>query len=82
MTSVAISLTTTLALPLQILSEKLDVLRLAFYTAPVSCGALVPVFFLREVGAQLPLCSLSKQFCPGSYGVDLTCSKMLNPMQL
>ena len=58
MTSMAISFTDTPASPLQILSEKLDVLRLAFYTAPVSCAALVPVFFLREVGTQLPLCSL------------------------
>lgn len=54
MMSMAISSTNTLALPLQILSEKVDVLRLTFYTAPVSCGALVPVFFLREVGSQLP----------------------------
>ena len=42
------------ALPLQVLSEKLDVLRLAFYTAPVSCSVLLPVFYLREVGAQMP----------------------------
>ena len=54
MMSMAVSSADTLALPLQILSEKLDVLRLTFYTVPVSCGALVPVFFLHEVGTQLP----------------------------
>ena len=33
----------------RILSEKLDVLRLAFYTAPVSCIALFPFCYFREV---------------------------------
>ncbi|KAL0050280.1 hypothetical protein WJX82_008064 [Trebouxia sp. C0006] len=32
----------------RILSEKLDVLRLAFYTAPVSCIALFPFCYFRE----------------------------------
>lgn len=32
----------------RILSEKLDVLRLAFYTAPVSCVALFPFCYFRE----------------------------------
>ena len=41
----------TVSLPLlQVLSEKLDVLRLAFYTAPISCAVLLPFFFIREVG--------------------------------
>ena len=31
------------------LSEKLDVLRLAFYTAPISCCVLLPLFIFREV---------------------------------
>lgn len=48
--SMASQLADILALALQVLSEKLDVLRLTFYTAPVSCGALLPVFLLREVG--------------------------------
>lgn len=33
----------------RILSEKLDVLRLAFYTAPVSCIALFPFCYFHEV---------------------------------
>ena len=33
----------------KLLSEKLDVLRLAFYTAPVSLGVLLPIFYLQEV---------------------------------
>ena len=39
---------------LQVLSEKLDVLRLAFYTAPISCAVLLPLFFIREVGWPFP----------------------------
>ena len=39
---------------LQVLSEKLDVLRLAFYTAPISCAVLLPLFFIREVGGLFP----------------------------
>ncbi len=34
---------------LQVLSEKLDVLRLAFYTAPISCSVLLPLYIFREV---------------------------------
>lgn len=42
----------------RILSEKLDVLRLAFYTAPVSCIALFPFCYFNEVGtATLDQCS-------------------------
>ena len=33
----------------KVMSEKLDVLRLAFYTAPVSCAILLPLFYIREV---------------------------------
>lgn len=33
----------------RVLSEKLDVVRLTFYTAPVSCLALLPFFLCREV---------------------------------
>ena len=71
------------ALPLQVLSEKLDVLRLAFYTAPVSCGVLLPVFFLREVGARMPTARsqqaavpcLSERSC--CRGAVMPCGKML-----
>ena len=38
----------------RLLSEKIDVLRLTFYTAPVSCLLLLPVFLTREV---LPVCA-------------------------
>lgn len=34
----------------KILSERLDVLRLTFYTAPVSCLCLVPFYINKEVG--------------------------------
>jgi hypothetical protein len=33
----------------KILSERLDVLRLTFYTAPVSCLCLVPFYINKEV---------------------------------
>ena len=33
----------------RVLSEKMDVFRLSFYTAPVSCVALLPFVYLREV---------------------------------
>ena len=33
----------------KVLSEKVDALQLAFYTAPVSFGAIMPVFLFREV---------------------------------
>ena len=36
----------------KIMSEKLDVLRLTFYIAPVSCALLLPLFCIREVSAQ------------------------------
>ena len=69
MMSMAVRSTDTLALALQILSEKLDVLRLTFYTAPVSCGALIPVFFLREVGTQSPTVqSRQAMTCPTVRG--------------
>ena len=32
----------------QVLKEKMDVMRLTFYTAPVSVGILVPFFLLTE----------------------------------
>ncbi len=37
----------------KVMSEKVDVLRLTFYTAPVSCAVLLPLFLIREV--RLPL---------------------------
>ena len=33
----------------QVLSEKIDVLRLAFYTAPVVLCILLPIFYIQEV---------------------------------
>lgn len=35
----------------RVLSEKLDVLRLTFYTAPISCACLLPVYLWQEVRA-------------------------------
>jgi solute carrier family 35, member E4 len=43
----------------RVLSEKLDVVRLTFYTAPVSCAALAPFFCWREVR-----CSFAGSPCP------------------
>ena len=40
----------------KIMSEKVDVLRLTFYTAPVSCVVLVPLFLLREVSRHPSMC--------------------------
>ena len=54
----------TVSLPLlQVLSEKLDVLRLAFYTAPISCAVLLPFFFIREVGWLLPAANSTRCCC-------------------
>ena len=33
----------------RLLSEKMDVLQLTFYTAPVSCVMLFPFYLIREV---------------------------------
>lgn len=33
----------------KVLSEKLDVMQLTFYTAPISCSVLFPFFLAREV---------------------------------
>ena len=72
------------ALPLQVLSEKLDVLRLAFYTAPVSCSVLLPVFFLREVGAQMPTVHSQQAALPclsqrtSCHGAELPSGKTLH----
>lgn len=35
--------------PPQVMSEKLDVVRLAFYTAPVSLACLAPFYWVYEV---------------------------------
>ena len=41
----------------RVMSEKLDVLRLTFYTSPVSCLVLLPFFYFKEVRARLmPKC--------------------------
>ena len=34
----------------RVLSEKLDVMQLAFFTSPVTCCALLPLAAVREVG--------------------------------
>ena len=36
----------------RVLSEKLDVLRLTFYTSPISCLCLLPFYYFREVHAK------------------------------
>lgn len=46
----------------KVLSERLDVLRLTFYTAPISCMCLTPFFVAKEVRrdnphALVPACS-------------------------
>lgn len=38
----------------RVLSEKLDVLRLTFYTSPISCLCLLPFYYFREVHPQDP----------------------------
>ena len=35
----------------KLLSEKMDILLLTFYTAPVSCAVLLPIFVFKEVSA-------------------------------
>ena len=42
------SLDNICAMCTQVLKEKMDVMRLTFYTAPVSVGILVPFFLLTE----------------------------------
>ena len=38
----------------RVLSEKLDVLRLTFYTSPISCLCLLPFYYFREVHTRIP----------------------------
>lgn len=38
----------------RVLAEKMNVLQLTFYTAPVSCAMLFPVYLVREVLAASP----------------------------
>ena len=40
----------------RLLSERIDVLRLTFYTAPVSCLCLAPLFLMREVSSLAFIC--------------------------
>jgi hypothetical protein len=44
----------------RVLSEKMDVLQLAFYTAPVSCCVLLPFFWFLEVRPLAALTSGSR----------------------
>lgn len=37
----------------RVLSERMDCLRLTFYTAPVSCVCLVPFYIFKEVRSRL-----------------------------
>lgn len=48
----------------RVLSEKVDALQLAFYTAPVSFSAIMPVFLYREVGIIQRICPLKIYACP------------------
>lgn len=43
----------------KIMSEKLDVLRLIFYTAPVSCAVLLPLCYIIEVTIRLTVPTVS-----------------------
>lgn len=43
----------------RVLSEKLDVVRLTFYTVPVSCIALTPFFLWQEVRIQNHCCCIT-----------------------
>lgn len=46
----------------KLLSEKMDVLLLTFYTAPISCASLLPGFVFREVsGCDSSACPVNKQ---------------------
>jgi drug/metabolite transporter (DMT)-like permease len=49
----------------KLLSEKMDVLRLAFYTAPVSCAVLLPLFVVREVSFEFVSLSMHL-LCPNA----------------
>ncbi|KAK9866952.1 hypothetical protein WJX84_004634 [Apatococcus fuscideae] len=70
-TGITIALTSTLSgaamlsFSGKILSEKLDVLRLTFYTAPVSVGVLVPFFLWQEAAR------LREHFLQNGYSVLL-----------
>ena len=39
----------------KVLAEKVDVLQLTFYTAPVSCISILPALFVREVSLAIAL---------------------------
>lgn len=54
----------------KVMSEKVDVLRLTFYTAPVSCAVLLPLFLIREVSTQHLL-------LPVIVNRQIACSKLL-----
>lgn len=43
----------------KLLSEQVDVLRLAFYTAPISAICLAPLFYKHEVGQPLQYICMS-----------------------
>jgi len=49
----------------KLLSEKLDVIRLTFYTAPVSCTFLLPLFLMKEWSA------FTQHISQNNYGVGL-----------
>lgn len=50
-----------------VLSEKLDVLQLTFYTAPVSCAMLLPFYLIREVQELLTYIPLHTHACITDY---------------
>ena len=61
----------------RLLSEKMDVLRLASYTAPVSCAVLLPLFVAVEVSFELVvllcICNVPMHLYPQCLSVHTQC---------
>ena len=47
----------------KVLSEKMDVIQLTFYTAPISCALLFPFFVVREVQCHIHYHQQGPQHC-------------------
>lgn len=58
----------------KIMSEKVDALRLTWYTAPVSCVFLLPLFFMAEAGAMETYLQTHWQVCMCG---DVVCCRSL-----
>ena len=73
----------------RVLSEKLDVLRLTFYTAPVSCLCLLPWYLWQEVHCPLTVCSvgvalpadMSNHLCAVSCGAHASSHSILQGLR-